>query len=265
MPERCQCSGRGAAGMPGRAQRRRGARPRLRRLRSAELSLRALGGRFEPGTRSDGAAGRCRLRVRRRASRMIAMPIPTMITAAAAAMPIALPGEMPEPLVEVPADAATVVAGAVAAVVFTGGVVSAPPSAFVLVELVADVLDAEACFFFAAWATAGIAAAGPAASTSAASAAGVRRATRLILTSAPRTNSPVTAPLPGPAARAQRSEASGPDMAGVSWSVLYGFSESCTSSWYTLSTFTDQMSWLAPCRMLSTARIAVSIEWSELL
>lgn len=83
--------------------------------------------------------------MRLRASRMIAKPIPTMIRAAASAMPIALPEEIPEPLVEVWVDGATVavwVAGVVAP-----GLVSAPPSAFVVVlrELVAEVLDAE-CF-----------------------------------------------------------------------------------------------------------------------
>ena len=62
-----------------------------------------------------------------------------------------------------------------------------------------------------------------------------------------------------------RSWASGCSIAGVSGGVTYGFSESWTSSWYTLSTLTAQMSWLDPRRMLSTARIAVSIEWSELL
>jgi hypothetical protein len=39
-----------------------------------------------------------------------------------------------------------------------------------------------------------------------------------------------------------RSEARGCSIAGVSGEVAYGFSESWTSSWYTLSTFTDQMS-----------------------
>ena len=62
-----------------------------------------------------------------------------------------------------------------------------------------------------------------------------------------------------------RSWASGCSIAGVSGGVTYGFSESWTSSWYTLSTLTAQMSWSVPRRMLSTARIAVSIEWSELL
>ncbi len=189
---------------------------------------------------------------------MIPNAIATMIRAAASAIPIALPEEIPEPLVEVWVEGATVavweVAGAVAP-----GLVSAPPSAFVVVlaGLVAEVLDAEwldaECFFVAAWATAGSPIAGPAASTSAANAAPARRVTPRRLTVRPSV----------PAA--QRSEARGPDIAGVSWSVLYGFSESCTSSWYTLSTFTDQMSCLAPVRMLSTARIAVSIEWSELL
>ncbi|MCW2745991.1 MAG: hypothetical protein JWM48_2541 [Mycobacterium sp.] len=38
-----------------------------------------------------------------------------------------------------------------------------------------------------------------------------------------------------------------------------------TSSWYSSSTFTAQMSWPASSRMFSAASIAVSIEWSWLL
>jgi hypothetical protein len=63
----------------------------------------------------------------------------------------------------------------------------------------------------------------------------------------------------------QRSDASGCSIAGVWGGSRYGCSFSECSSWYTLSTLTDQMSWLVPSRMLSTARIEVSIEWSELL
>jgi hypothetical protein len=129
---------------------------------------------------------------------MIAMPIPTMITAAAAAIPIALPDEIPvpEPVVDVAVDGATVWVW-VAVVVFAPGVVSGPPSAVVVVldEIVADVLDADDdVFCFAACATAGRPTPGPAASASAASAAPSRRT-------------------------AQCSDASGCSIAGVSWSV----------------------------------------------
>src|SRR4051812_7807259 len=51
-------------------------------------------------------------------------------------------------------------------------------------------------------------------------------------------------------------------------SSLYGWNSSwwlLSSSWYTDSAFTAQMSWFAPSQMFSTVRIAVSDEWSELL
>jgi len=51
----------------------------------------------------------------------------------------------------------------------------------------------------------------------------------------------------------------------VSGARRYGCSSATSSSWYTDSALTAQMSWSAPLTMLSTARIAVSIEWSELL
>jgi len=62
-----------------------------------------------------------------------------------------------------------------------------------------------------------------------------------------------------------RPYASGCSIAGVLGASAYGCSSSTSSSWYTLSALTAQMSWCDPVRMLSTARIAVSIEWSELL
>ncbi len=57
-----------------------------------------------------------------------------------------------------------------------------------------------------------------------------------------------------------RRYASGCSIAGVSGASTYGCSSATSSSWYTLSAFTAQMSWSEPVRMLSTARIAVSIE-----
>src|SRR3954452_19655905 len=60
-------------------------------------------------------------------------------------------------------------------------------------------------------------------------------------------------------------ETSGSRMERVSGARLYGCSSLTSSSWYTDSALTAQMSCFAPVTMLSTARIAVSIEWSELL
>lgn len=225
--------------------------------------------------RSAGPAGAWRARVRRRASRMIATPIPMMMAAAASAMPTALPAEIPEPLVDVGAAGTVAVCVAVAPGVAMGAprgfdcvtvalayaaLADAAPAAPVVQVPAAppagDRLEAEAGFLAAAITPAGAASPGPMAS---------QRATP----AAPRRRSLIAAPPPSrsssgcsvsPARTAQRSEASGPDIAGVFWSLLYGFSESWTSSWYTLSTFTDQMSCSVPSRMLSTARIAVSIE-----
>ena len=59
---------------------------------------------------------------------------------------------------------------------------------------------------------------------------------------------------------------SGSFMASVSGASMYGCCSSCcSSSWYADSAFTAQMSWSVPFTRLSTARIAVSMEWSELL
>jgi hypothetical protein len=66
-------------------------------------------------------------------------------------------------------------------------------------------------------------------------------------------------------ATAPSYRSSGSAIAWVSGGFRYGCSSSTCSSWYTLSALTAQMSFSAPSRMLSTARIAVSIEWSELL
>src|SRR5439155_20501860 len=52
---------------------------------------------------------------------------------------------------------------------------------------------------------------------------------------------------------------------GVSGALRYGCSAGTDSSWYALSALTAQRSWPTPARRLSTARRAVSIEWSELL
>jgi hypothetical protein len=65
--------------------------------------------------------------------------------------------------------------------------------------------------------------------------------------------------------RTPTAQASGCSIAGVSGASTYGCSSVTSSSWYTLSALTAQMSWWAPSRMFSTARIAVNIEWSELL
>ncbi len=63
----------------------------------------------------------------------------------------------------------------------------------------------------------------------------------------------------------QRSDASGSRIALVSGARLYGCSSATSSSWYTDSALTSQRSCSVPSRMFSTARMAVSIEWSELL
>src|SRR5262249_55230027 len=52
---------------------------------------------------------------------------------------------------------------------------------------------------------------------------------------------------------------------GGSGAARHGCSSSTSGAWYTRPALTSQMSWCAPARRLSAARIAVSIEWSELL
>ena len=68
------------------------------------------------------------------------------------------------------------------------------------------------------------------------------------------------------ASAGSRYPCSGSFMPSVSGASMYGCCSSCcSSSWYADSAFTAQMSWSVPFTRLSTARMAVSMEWSELL
>src|SRR5207249_1004106 len=82
---------------------------------------------------------------------------------------------------------------------------------------------------------------------------------------APHRAGPQAAPPPrSPQCRRRRLDIDGGSRRGEGSLVPPPRPQRCFSSWYSASTFTDQMSWSAP-RMFSTASMAVYIEWSWLL